>query len=46
MKSRGGFWKDLDSETELEITKSGRKKLVHRTRAYRNARRDSSRKWS
>jgi hypothetical protein len=37
---RGGFWNDLASESE--ITKSGRR--IHRSRSYRRARRDSSRK--
>ena len=40
MKTRGGFWNDLASESE--ITKSGRR--IHRSRSYRRARRDSSRK--
>jgi hypothetical protein len=37
---RGGFWNDLASESE--ITQSGRR--IHRSRSYRKARRDSSRK--
>jgi hypothetical protein len=40
MKTRGGFWNDLASESE--ITKSGRR--IHRSRSYRKARRASSRK--
>jgi len=40
-KLQGGFWNN-DMASETETTKSGRR--VHRSRSYRKARRDSSRK--